>query len=215
MLCCVQSSSANTLSSFFLLCWASTLAFLLLMAFILLHFQLHPSRCPLLGQLVRALCTRSRLVHHGQCLLSPPFGTSLCFQPCLRCDRHHANAGRNSPASNPSHIPQIPTCVFHLSLIWKAVVSVVGPHTLLAPAQSFLLRLKGNVENYALCGGLWDVPSLYEDQDAMLVFKNVCHANVRCCWSVFIYSQESWGIYMVVSKLQFPEQLELCILEDY
>ena len=36
-------------------------------------------------------------------------------------------------------------------------------------------------ENCALCGGLQDVPFLYEDEDAMLVFKNVCHMNVQCC----------------------------------
>lgn len=61
---------------------------------------------------------------------------------------------------------------------------MVGPHALLALAQSFLLWLKGNADR-ELCP-VWraagcafhirTVPS--EDQDAMLVFKNVCHTNV-------------------------------------
>lgn len=32
-----------------------------------------------------------------------------------------------------------------------------------------------------MCGGLWDMPFLYEDQDAVLVFENVCHMDVQCC----------------------------------
>lgn len=121
------------------------------------------------------------------CLLSPPFGTSVCFQLCLQCDRHHASTWRNSPALILWHIPQITTCVSYLSLIWRVIVLMVGPHALLALAQSFLLRLKGNADR-ELCS-VWraagcalhirTVPS--EDQDAMLVFKNVCHTNVQRC----------------------------------